>query len=41
MERSIVNSKCERCGYIRALNCGYNEEDASLLKDYFLDERYF
>ena len=41
MEKSIVNSHCERCGYGRALNCGYSEDDASLLQDAFLDERYF
>ena len=41
MERSIVNSQCKRCGYIRALNCGYNEDDVAELRDYFLDENYF
>ena len=41
MVRSVVNSYCERCGHNRALNCGYNEDDANLLQDTFLDERYF
>ena len=41
MEKSIANSYCERCGNSRALNCGYSEDDASLLQDAFLDERYF
>ena len=41
MEKSIVNSYCEQCGYKRALNCGYSEDDAAELKDYFLDERYY
>ena len=41
MEISIVNSYCKNCGYGRALNCGYSEEDSSLLQDQFLDERYF
>ena len=41
MERSIVNSHCEKCGYGRALNCGYSEEDVAELQDYFLDCRYY
>jgi transcription elongation factor Elf1 len=41
MERSIVNSYCERCGYNRALNCGYSEDDLLELRDYFLDLRYY
>ena len=41
MERSIVNSYCEKCGYKRALNCGYNEDDLSMLSDPYLDRRYF
>lgn len=41
MERSIVNSYCERCGYGKALNCGYSEDDVTELQDYFLDERYY
>lgn len=41
MSRSIVNSYCTQCGNGRALNCGYNEDDAEMLKDYFLDARYF
>ena len=41
IERSIVNSYCERCGYNKALNCGHNEDDVMILRDYFLDERYY
>ena len=41
MEKSIVNSYCKQCGYQRALNCGYNEDDVAELKDYFLDKRYY
>lgn len=41
MEKSIVNSYCERCGHNRALNCGYSEDDLSELQDPFLDERYY
>lgn len=41
MERAIVNSYCERCGYGRALNCGYSEEDLAELYDPYLNERYF
>jgi hypothetical protein len=41
MERSILDSYCEKCGNKRALNCGYSEDDASVLADVFLDERYF
>lgn len=41
MERSIVNSRCERCGHGRALNCGYSEDDVAELRDTFLDERYY
>ena len=41
MEKSIVNSYCERCGYGRSLNCGYSEDDANELQDYFLRADYF
>jgi hypothetical protein len=41
MERSIVNSHCERCGHGRALNCGYSENDVAELQDYFLREEYY
>ena len=41
MEKSIVNSYCERCGHRRALNCGHNEDDLYELVDQFLDERYY
>ena len=41
MERSIVNSYCEKCGHRRALNCGYSEMDLIELRDPYLDERYF
>jgi transcription elongation factor Elf1 len=41
MDRSIVNSYCDRCGYSRALNCGYSEDDVAELQDPFLDERYY
>ena len=41
MEVSIINSYCERCGYGRALNCGYNEDDLIELADPYLDERYY
>lgn len=41
MERAIVRSYCERCGYERALNCGYSEDDLVELQDYFLNERYY
>ncbi len=41
MSRSIVDSYCERCENERALNCGYSEDDADILRDYFLDERYY
>ena len=41
IEKSIVTSYCERCGYGRALNCGHSEDDLSELQDSFLDERYY
>jgi transcription elongation factor Elf1 len=41
MQISVVNSYCNRCGYNKALNCGYNEDDVDELRDYFLDERYY
>ena len=41
MEKSIINSYCERCGYSRALNCGFSEDDLSVLRDPFLDWRYY
>jgi transcription elongation factor Elf1 len=41
MEKSVVNSYCERCGNTRALNCGYSEDDVVELQDYFLDLRYY
>lgn len=41
MSRSIVDSYCDRCGNERSLNCGYSEDDAYILLDYFLDERYY
>lgn len=41
MERSIVISYCERCEHEKALNCGYSEDDAAELRDYFLDGRYY
>lgn len=41
MEKSIIKSYCTKCGYEKALNCGYNEDDVVKLRDYFLDERYF
>jgi transcription elongation factor Elf1 len=41
MERSIVNSYCERCGHGRALNCGYSEDDVAELQDYFLRAEYY
>ena len=41
MERSIVNSYCERCEHGRALNCGYSEYDVIELQDYYLNERYY
>lgn len=41
MEKSIVNSYCEKCGHGRALNCGYDEDDLSMLSDPYLDWRYF
>lgn len=36
MENAIIDSYCERCGHNRALNCGYSEDDAKELQDYFL-----
>jgi hypothetical protein len=41
MQISVVNSYCNRCRYNKALNCGYSEDDADELRDYFLDERYY
>ena len=41
MSVSIVGSYCQRCGYQKGLNCGYNEMDAMELKDSYLDERYY
>ena len=41
MERSIIKSHCENCGYDKALNCGYSEDDVAELCDPYLDCRYF
>ena len=41
MSRSIVDAHCKKCGYDRALNCGYTEMDLMELKDPYLDRRYF
>ena len=40
-EVAIVKSYCEWCGNNKALNCGHSEDDASVLADPFLDERYY
>ena len=40
-EIAIVRSYCKQCGNERALNCGHSEDDAELMRDIFLDERYF
>ena len=41
IEKVFIDLYCNKCGNGRALNCGYSEDDLSILKDAFLDERYY
>ena len=41
MSVSVARSHCERCGYGKGLNCGYNEMDLMELKDPYLEQRYY
>ena len=40
-EVTIVRSYCKLCENDRALNCGHSEDDVELLRDVFLDYRYY
>lgn len=40
MSDAIVKMICPACNHNRGLHCGYNEDDVSELKDYFLDKRF-
>ena len=37
----IIKSHCPTCEYNKGLNCGYNADDVSELKDPYLDSRYY
>lgn len=41
MACSIIKSHCPTCEYNKGLNCGYNADDVSELKDPYLDSRYY
>lgn len=41
MSNVYVNSYCQCCGHVKALNCGNNREDLYIYSDINLDKRYY